>query len=172
MKLRILVAAAAIALFGACSSSYRASDTSVVVANDATQSAFASQYPNASDVVWTYYDPSLEPMIDWDLAGWGALESNDYVVRFNMDGDDYYAWYDNNGNWIGTAYLVSDYKTLPSSVTTTLNTQFPSYTIEKVHREMQKDRMAYEVVLKRHSDDAKVKLLLNSDGTVIKQKIK
>ena len=172
MKLRIFVAAAAIALFGACSSSYRASDTSTVVVTDATQSAFSSQYPNASNVVWTNYNASLDPMIDWDLAGWSTLESGDYVVRFNMDGDDYYAWYDNNGNWIGTAYLVSDYKTLPSAVTTTLNTQFPSYTITKVHRELQKDRVTYEVVLKRSSDDAKVKLLINSDGTVIRQKIK
>lgn len=172
MKLKTLFAVAAFALFASCETPYRATDTTTVVVSDATQSAFTIQYPNATNVVWTNYDASLDPMIDWDLAGWTTMDAGDYVVRFDMDDQDYYAWYDNNGNWIGSAYVISDYSTLPSGVSTTLNTQFPSYTITKVNREFQKDRMTYEVVLKRASDDSKVKLLLNSDGTVIKQKVK
>jgi len=172
MKLKTLFAVAAFAIFASCHTAYRATDTTTVVVNDATQSAFSTQYPTATNVVWTNYDASLDPMIDWELAGWSALDASDYTVRFDVDGQDYYAWYDSDGNWIGTAYNVSDFKTLPSPVSTTLNTQFPSYSITKVNREFQKDRMTYEIVLKRPSDDTKVKLLLNSDGTVIKQKIK
>jgi hypothetical protein len=111
-------------------------------------------------------------MIDWDMAGWSNLDSRDYVVRFDMDNQPYYAWYDSDGNWVGTAYAVSDYTTLPSYVNNTLNTQFPSYTIEKAHREFQKDRVCYEVVLKRSSDDSKIKVLLDSEGGVLKQKTK
>jgi len=172
MKLKTLFAVVAFVFFAACETPYRATDTTTVVVNDATQSAFTTQYPNATNVVWTNYDAALDPMIDWDLAGWTTLDDRDYVVRFDMDDQDYYAWYDSDGNWIGSAYVVSNYSTLPSGITTTLNTQFPSYTISKVNREFQKDRMTYEVVLKRSSDDTKVKLLLNSDGTVIKQKVK
>jgi len=172
MKLKTLFAVAAFVFFAACETPYRATDTTTVVVSDATQSAFSTQYPNATSVVWTNYDVKLDPVIDWDLAGWTALEAGDYQVRFNIDGQDYYAWYDNDGNWVGSAYVVTDYTTLPSAVSTTLNTQFPSYNIEKMHREFQKNRMTYEVVLKKPSDDAKVKLLLNSDGTIIKQKVK
>ena len=89
MKLKTLFAAAGFVLFAACHTAYRATDTTRVVVNDATQSAFSAQYPNATNVVWTNYDASLDPMIDWDLAGWSTLDASDYTVRFNVDGQDY-----------------------------------------------------------------------------------
>ena len=168
---KILIVLAVVGL-AACETTYRATDTGVVVVNDATLTSFSDQYPNADNVVWARYDASLEPLVDWDLAGWRTMDESDYVVQFDMNNEPYYAWYDADGNWVGTAYVVRDYKTLPSSVSTTLNTQFPSYSISKVNREFQKDRTCYEVVLTRSSDDTKIKLLLDSDGTVLRQKTK
>ena len=172
MKLKALIVAAATVLFFSCGSPYRATDTSVVVVPDGIQTSFATQYPGAVNVVWTNYDPAIDPMIDWELAGWSTMTNDDYVVRFNLDNEDYYAWYDNNGDWVGTAYVVKDYASLPSAVNNTLNTQFSDYHITKVEREFQKDRMAYEVVMVRPSDGTKIKLLVDANGNIIKQKVK
>ena len=172
MKLKAIVVAAALVLFAACGEPYRATSTTVVVAPDAIQTSFGTQYPGATNVVWLNYDPTVDPMIDWDLAGWDALDASDYVVTFDMNGDRYYAWYDNNGDWVGTAYVITDYKMLPSAVNSTLNSQFSDYNIIKVEREFHKDRVAYEVVLHRSSDDSKIKLLVDANGNIIKQKTK
>lgn len=172
MKLKALIVAAALVLFAACGEPYRATSSTVVVAPDAIQTSFSAQYPGAINVVWMNYDPTVEPSIDWELAGWDAMDASDYVVRFDMNGDNYYAWYDNNGDWIGTAYVVTDYKTLPSAVTATLNSQFSDYHITKIEREFHKDRVAYEVVLARSSDGSKIKLLVDANGNIIKQKTK
>jgi len=172
MKLKALVVAAAVVLFAACGEPYRATSSTVVVAPDAIQTSFSTQYPGATNVAWMNYDPTVDPMIDWDLAGWDALDANAYVVRFDMNGDNYYAWYNNNGDWIGTAYVVRDYNSLPSAVNTTLNSQYSDYRITKIEREFHKDRVAYEIVLERSSDNSKVKLLVDANGNIIKQKTK
>ena len=45
------------------------------------------------------------------IAGWTVIDADDYVVQFDMDNEKYYAWYDTNGEWIGTAYVVNDFTT-------------------------------------------------------------
>jgi hypothetical protein len=172
MKIKnYLIGAAAILLFAACETPYQATDTSttVVVAPDGTQTAFTTQYPTATNAVWTRYDAAVVP-IDWELAGWTMLDEGDYLVRFDMDNENYYAWYDDSGNWIGTAYVVKDIKTLPEPVTTAINNKYASYTISGANREFQKDRMLYEVELK--GSDNKVKLLIDGNGNIVKEKIK
>jgi hypothetical protein len=172
MKLRIFIAvAAAVLTFSACNSPYRATDVSGVVVSADLQRNFDNQYPTASNIVWASYDPggSVE-VSDWYMSGWPELNSSDYVVRFNMDGDQYYAWYDQDGAWIGSAYVIRDFTKLPTAIHTTLNQQFPSYTISKVNREFKRDGMVYEVVLK--NNDTKVVLLMDNDGKIFKQKSK
>jgi hypothetical protein len=168
MKLKNFLVVGAIALLAACETPYRATDTTLVVPTE-TQTVFTTQYPGATNVVWTNYDVNMVP-IDWELAGWTAIDDDDYLVRFDMDNEKYYAWYDSDGNWIGTAYVVADYKSLPASVHTTLGSQFPSYTISSVNREFHKDRVAYEIEMK--NGDSKVKLLVDANGNIIKQKTK
>jgi hypothetical protein len=169
MKLKAILAAAALAAFVSCGEPYRATETTVVVAPGTTTSAFVTQYPTASNVVWTRYDATVVP-IDWELTGWPMLTNEDYLVRFTLDNNNYYAWYDANGNWIGTSYAIVDYSTMPSAVSTTISTKYPGYTITGVQREMQKDRVAYEVELK--NSDTKMKVLIDSYGNVIKAKSK
>ena len=177
MKLRTLIAVAVIAALAACSPPYKATDTAgttttstTVVVPTGTQTAFTTQYPNAANVVWSKYDTQVMVPIDWELAGWTTMDANDYLVRFDLDGENYYSWYDSDGNWIGSAYVVKDHSKLPAPVNTTLATKYAGYTIENVNREFQKDRMAYEVEIKK--DASKIKLLVDADGNVIKEKVK
>jgi len=171
MKLRNFLAVAAVVLFAACETPYRATDVSgIIVVSPGTQRAFYDQYPDAVNVVWSSYDPNVVVLNDWELAEYGNLDVDDYAVAFDMGKDRYYAWYDRNGNWVGSAYVVKDYALLPSAVHSTLNTQFPGYTIKSVNREYKRDRTCYEVVLK--NGDSKVVLLVDNNGNVLKQKTK
>jgi len=171
MKLKTFVAVAAVVLFAACGTPYRATDTAVVVAPDGTQQTFIAQYPTGSNAVWSRYDPNVVILNDWDLSGWQVLDANDYVVRFDMDNENYYAWYDSDGTWIGTAYVVRDHTSLPVAVNTTLTNQYPGHTISSINREFHRDRAAYEIVMKKDAN-TKVVLLVDNDGTVLKSKTK
>lgn len=134
------------------------------------RSDFEAQYPTATNVTWTQFDATMTP-IDWELTGWDPLDADDYVVRFDLGKEKYYAWYDSGGDWIGSAYVISDHTNLPSAVSNILTTQFKDYTIESVQREMWGSQTAYEIKL-RKTDDDKVKLLIDSNGVVLKQKNK
>ena len=169
MKLKTLIAVAVITLFTACSSTYRATDTGVVISTDASR-AFDLQYPTATNVAWSSYDPNIVILNDWDLAGWTVIDADDYVVQFDMDNEKYYAWYDTNGEWIGTAFVVNDFSTLPDMVRSTIDTKYPGYTISKVNKEFHKDRIAYEIVLK--DGDTKQVALIDLNGVVLKSKMK
>ena len=170
MKLRSLLAIAALATLAACETTYHATDTGVIIAPDGTQRVFVEQYPNSRNVVWSRYDPNVIVLNDWEMTGWQTLDESDYVVRFDMDNENYYAWYDSDGTWIGTAYVVSDYNTLPSLVNTTIRTKYPYHTITAANREYYKDRMLYEITMKK--DDSKVVLLVDANGNVVKEKVK
>src|SRR6266487_24345 len=173
MKLKILILAVGIAAFASCGPSYRVTDqstiTDTVKVPSAIRSSFATQYPTAANVIWSNYDAAAAVPIDWDLNGWPALDQGDYVAIFNVNNDKYYAWYDSDGTWIGTAYVVSDYKSLPSAINIMITDKFPGYTISSVNREMQKDHLAYEIVLK--NGDSKAKVLVDENGNIIKQKM-
>jgi len=173
MKLKHFIAVAAIVGLSACKTSYKATDTGVtteVVVPETIKQSFITQYPSSTNVVWSKYNPNVIVLNDWELSGWQAMDVDDYVVKYNVDNEDYYAWYDSDGTWVGSAYVVKDYATLPASVNTVLTTQFPSYTISSVNREYQKDKMSYEIVMKK--DNAKVVMLIDQDGNIIKQKTK
>ena len=170
MKLKILSLVAAITMLVSCGPSYKVTDQSTVIdVPSGIQTSFTTQYPTATDVMWSTYDVSAVP-IDWELTGWPVMDGSDYVVKFNMGSDKYYAYYDSNGDWIGTAYVINDYKTLPDAVNNTLNSQFAGYSITSVNKEFQKDRMAYEIQMK--NGDSKIKLLVDSNGNIIRQKTK
>jgi hypothetical protein len=170
MKLKQIIAVAALSLLVACETPYRATDTTIVVAPDGTQTEFVTRYPGASNVVWSHYDNTMVVPVDWELAGWTVLDESDYTVRFLMDDEDYYAFYDENGEWIGTAYVVRDHSTMPSAINTMLSSNYPAYTISSVNRQFQVDRTAYEIELK--NSNTKVKLLVDANGNIIKQKTK
>src|ERR1041385_4892765 len=115
MKLRILILIVGVAVLTSCGPSYRVTDKSTVSTDTIgvpadVKSAFSTQYPTAGSVVWSTYDASATPIVDWELNGWTAGDGA-YLVTYNMNNDTYYSWYTANGDWIGTAYAVTDYKT-------------------------------------------------------------
>lgn len=177
MKLSNFLTLAALVMFAACKPTYKATDTTtttsgttIVSVPSSIHTAFTTQYPTATNVVWTKYDTMTATPIDWELAGWTAMDAEDYVVRFDMDNENYYAWYDSGGNWIGSAYVIKDHTQLPAAVNTVINNKYAGYSITGLSREFQKDRVAYEIEMKK--EDSKVKLLVDADGNIIKEKVK
>jgi len=131
-----------------------------------TKTTFETKYPAASNVQWSRYSETVP--VEWDLAGWPVLDTSDYVVMFDYDNYDYYAWYDENGDWISASYTMPDHSQLPAAVNNAIKSQFAGYTIVEVDKEMDKSRAAYEVEL--HKGEDKIKVLFAEDGSVIKKK--
>ena len=166
-----LVAAAGI-FVASCTTSYNTTtDNAAYNVNVPTgiRSSFSIAYPDATNVVWNSYDMNTVP-IDWELTGWDVLDASDYAVTFNMGSDQYYAWYDSDGNLVGTAYAITDYTKVPYAVTSMLKEKYKDYTIERIDREIVGSKSAYEVKLTQ--GDSKIKLLVDSNGTVLKEKMK
>lgn len=172
MKFKTLLLAGGIGMLVACGRpAYQATDQSVgVYVPDMARASFMAEYPTATNIIWANYDGQVALPIDWEFSEWPAMDATDYVVKFDMNGDTYYGWYDSDGTWIGTAYVVADHASLPAAVTNTLNTQFSGYTISSVNKEFRKDRVAYEIEMK--NDTGKTKLLVDGNGTIIRQKTK
>ena len=168
MKLKLFIAVAATSFFAACSTTYRATDTGVVISTDA-QRAFDLQYPNSTNIIWTSYDPNVV-INDWELADWEVMNAEDYAVQFDMNGRTYYAWYDQAGNWTGTVEVINDFSTLPAYVSNTITTKYPSYVITGVNQEFQINKTNYEVVIKK--GDEKMVLLMDANGNILKSKYK
>jgi hypothetical protein len=170
MKLKMMSLVLAAGLFFSCGTTYNATSDNAAYNVDVPltiRSGFAVNYPDASNVVWNRYDAAIVP-IDWEMTGWTALDTDDYAVSFDMGGSKYYAWYDSNGELVGTAYAVTDHTKLPGAVTTLLNNNYKGYTIDAIQREMWRSNTAYE--LKLSQGDKKIKLLVDSNGSVIKEK--
>ena len=172
MKLRMMFPVAAALVLLSCGSTKTTTSTSTNSAYNVPstiQTSFTTQYPTANNVVWSAYDVATVP-VDWELTSWTTLSPTDHAVTFDLDGNKYHAWYDANGNWIGSAYAVTNTTSLPAAINSTITNRYPGYTIDQVQREMWKDHMAYEVKLK--NGDNKVKLLVDENGNVLKEKTK
>lgn len=135
---------------------------------EATRTAFAAKYPQASDVSWNYHEPVVEAPIEWEWTSWPTIDTNDYVANFKVNDDDYWVWYDEGGDWIGTVSEVSDYSSLPPAVNNVVKTQFLDFKITSIDKENDKNRTAYEIKLEKGED--KMKLLIAENGDVIKKK--
>lgn len=134
---------------------------------EATKTHFESKYSNASNVTWSNYNEPVST-IEWEWTAWPVLDANDYVVSYDWNGMDYYAWYDQDGNWIGSSGTMADISGLPTAVSNTVKKEFSGYTVTSVDKENDKDREAYEVKMEKGDD--KMKALISSDGTVLKKK--
>lgn len=166
-----LVAAAGI-FVASCTTSYNTTTDNAaynVTVPAGIRSDFAIAYPDATNVVWNSYDINNVP-IDWELTGWDVLDAGDYAVTFNMGDDQYYAWYDSGGDLVGTAYAVTDYSKVPYAVTNMLKDKYRDYTIDRIDTEIVGSKAAYEVKLTR--GDSKMKLLVDANGTILREKMK
>ncbi|WP_165871552.1 PepSY-like domain-containing protein [Flaviaesturariibacter flavus] len=174
MKKHLFSACAAVMLLAACGSSRTStmstsSNNAAYGAPSSVTSAFTTQFPGATNITWSAYDSRTSP-VDWELVGWPALTSNDYMVTFDQYGNRYYAWYDSQGNWIGSATAITNMASLPGRISEMITTQYQGYTVETVQRNSWKGHNAYEIKLRNY--DKKVKVLVDDNGTVLKQKEK
>jgi len=142
--------------------------TTTVTVPATTQTAFVTRYPTATNVQWKMYNENSIP-IEWSLTDWPVMDDRDYVVTYRVDDNDYYAWYDTDGTWIGSTYMVRDYNSLPPAVNTLISSKYPGYTVSSANMEYWKDRTAYQVELK--NGNTKVKMLVDPNGN-IKEKTK
>jgi len=170
MKLHISLLAFTIFLF-ACGTTTSTSNSSneAFYLPDKIQTKFSGQYPKAGNITWSRYDASSTPIVDWDFAGWPAIDASDYSVRFTLDTFNYHAWYDAGGDWIGSAYAIKASKPLPDAVNNTLKAQFGAYSFDGAVREFWKDEEAYEIKIK-NGDANKMKILMDANGNILKQK--
>jgi hypothetical protein len=132
---------------------------------EATRTAFAGKYPNATNVNWNMYEPYDE--IDWTWTGWPTLDTSDYVVTYSDNGAEYRSFYDDKNNWVGTIYPVSDEKGVPAKVKDVLDKSYSGYTVVSIHQENDKNRTAYEIKMENGADNAK--LLIDENGKVLKK---
>ncbi|RYD93338.1 MAG: hypothetical protein EOP50_11275 [Sphingobacteriales bacterium] len=174
MKTRLMSLAAALVLLASCGSSRTTTMSSST--NNAAYgvpssigSSFSTQFPGATNIHWSAYDATVLPN-DWELAGWPSMTGSDYMVTFDQYGNRYYAWYDASGNWVGSTYAVTNLGLIPANISNMLAQNFSGYTIESAQREQWKGQAAYEIKLRNY--DGKVKLLVDENGTVLKQKDK
>lgn len=144
-------------------------NTSVVTIDPpaAVATGFKAKYPQATNVRWGYYRPEMTP-VEWEWTGWPAPDTTTYVATYYWDGTDYWAMFDEEGNWIGTISPVTNFSTLPAPVNATINKQYAGYSIVSVDLENDKDRTVYEIELE--GSGGKTKLLVDENGKVLKSK--
>ena len=150
------------------SRSVEKSSKSSVAPPPAVEAVFIKQYPTASNVEWTAYDSLAAVPIDMRLTGWEGLDAEDYMARFDYKDETYYAWFDGDGKWIGSAYAMKDISKLPAAVNTAvknaIKSRYSGYEISKVNREFQTGKNAYEVELIK--DESKVRMLVTPSGKI------
>jgi hypothetical protein len=171
MKILFISAIIITTLLLSCSTSNTSiSSNSAYDAPNSIKTVFVSQYPKAYNVSWSAYDVNAPTILDWELASWQQLQASDYSVRFSLDTFNYYAWYNTDGDWIGSAYVIKSSNALPDAVNNTVKAQFGAYSFDGAVREFWKDKEAYEIKLK-NGEANKIKLLIDANGNILKQKV-
>lgn len=173
MKSKILglVAAASLAV-ASCSTTYNSTSDNAaynVTVPETVRHNFAIAYPDATTVVWNSYDANNVPF-DWELTEWSPLSTNDYAVTFTMGNTNYQAWYNSNGTLVGTTSMVSN-NGLPYAVNTLLRNSYDTYTIDGIQKLERGTQTTYQIKLKG-TDDSKLKLVVDANGNILKQKDK
>lgn len=168
IKRYLFILAASLILLASCGTTY--STTSDYRGYDvpaSVRTSFSTQYPAATSVTWISNDQVAYP-VDRTFLEWPAY-NGDYVVRFNLDGSQYYGWFDANGNWIGSTSALADLTTIPTTITTRIGTDYNGYTISSVNRVYRGDVLTYNVALSR--DNSTSYLLFDRDGNLIRSTI-
>ncbi len=118
--------------------------------------SFKQKYPKVLTPEWVYYTP-----VEADEL---PMDDTYYYVQFSDNGDDYFSWWNNSGEWIRTATIipVGDPR-LPAAVNKTITASYPDYTIESISKENDKDMDMYKIKLFKGEDKVKMKILPNGE---------
>ena len=113
------------------------------------KTAFVQKFPDAQK-------------IKWDME-----EENEWEAEFEMNGKEYSANFDTNGNWKETESEI-EVKDLPVAVMNMLNTDFDGYQMEDEAAQVeQPGKNGYEVVVKKGAET--IELFVDETGKIIKK---
>lgn len=115
------------------------------------KTAFNQKFPDATKVSW-----DKENATEWE-------------AEFKMDGKEYSANFDTDGNWKETEYEISK-SDIPSSVKSTLDKDFEAYKIEEAEISETSDGKVYEFELENGEND--IEVAISPEGKVIKKEAK
>jgi len=114
------------------------------------KTAFDQKFPTAKKVKW-----EKENEKEWE-------------AEFKMEGKDYSANFDANGNWLETEYEIEENE-FPAAVQQTLDKEFSGYEIEEAECSEKANGKFYEFSIEK--GETELEVLIAPDGTVIKKKV-
>lgn len=114
----------------------------------AVKTAFSQKFPDASKVKW-----SMENKTEWE-------------AEFKMNGKEYSANFDTDGNWMETEYEVG-MEDLPEAVRSTLKNEFVGYEIEEMEISQTVDGELYEFEIEK--DGKEMEIAIDQSGKVVKK---
>ncbi|MDR1113278.1 MAG: hypothetical protein LBL18_05940 [Bacteroidales bacterium] len=128
-------------------STFRSNHSQDCFPPNALQQKFMKDFPNAFDVEWEMFN-------------------NLYEVDFNIQHDDFEAFYDAKGNLIMYSREISRYD-LPAIVKNAASNQYPKYKFEDVKKIFRGSQVFYKIEMEY--GDSEVKLIVKNDGMIQKQ---
>ncbi len=112
------------------------------------KTAFAGKFADAKNVKW-----SKENDEEWE-------------AEFKLDGKEYSANFDTDGNWLETEYEINE-SDIPESVRTSINNEFAGFKIKESEISETKDGKFYEFELNKDGDRFEVSVDLT--GKIVKK---
>ncbi len=140
-NLSLLIAIVAIVSLQACAQSSKDVPTAV-------KTAFTQKFPTATKV------------------SWGMEDKKEWEAEFKMNGKNYSANYDLDGNWLETEYEITQNE-IPASVKATLDGEFQGYKVEEPEISESADGKVFEFELKKGGE--KMEVAIDGTGKVVKK---
>jgi len=110
------------------------------------KSAFSQKFPNASKV------------------SWGKETKNEWEAEFKMDGKEYSANYNTDGEWMETEYEIS-INEIPAPVKSSIDKEFEGYKIEEAEISETANEKRFEFSLKK--DKITIEAAFDTTGKVV-----
>ncbi len=131
--------------------------------NDEVESAEANNPSKKVEIAFNKKFPKAKKV------EWGKESSSEWEAEFKMDGKDYSANFDNEGNWKETEYAIN--KTdIPTAVKTVLDSQYKGYDIEEAELSEKAKSKMFEFHLKHGV--TRIEVAISPDGKVVKKEAK
>lgn len=110
------------------------------------QQAFDQRFPNAKKV------------------SWDKENSQEWEAEFKMNGKEYSANFNNDGDWLETESEI-DESEVPSEVMASVKGKYPSIKIDEVNKIERKDGISYEFEVKLNGD--KQEIFVSTTGEIL-----
>ncbi len=131
------------------------------------RSSFTTKYSDANNTRWSRYKPEDDGYRDTYQEE--QLDTSVFQVDYRYKDNDYRAWYDTQGQWIGTMYYIP-VEQVPTDVKSAVEKAYSGYNIVKVGEEEYKGGKKYDIKLEK--GDEKIKIHVTSSGEILKYKEK